>query len=154
MVSDLQEALRELGLDWVVEQVNALLAVGRVTVVQVPTITARPGLQNQQLEITTIEQGARRGGPKADFAQAVAYSPSEQLSILLDAIDQTCIQTAKMQLQMESTANDLLDTSEIELTGPTTATDLSLVQGEVRVTSTSSLVDLLRDLRNELASGR
>lgn len=67
VISDIEAALRDLGVGWVAEQVDTLLAVGRVTHVQVSTIA--PQLDSgQQLAFTEPERTGRRGGRKAEFA--------------------------------------------------------------------------------------
>lgn len=147
--SDIETTLRDLGVGWVAEQVDALLAVGRVTHVQVSTTAAQLD-SGQQLAIPELERAGRRDGRKADFAKAIDFSPRERLAILLDAMDQAFGQTANMQMEAESAIKEVLGAAGIDLTDPTTGTVVSLTPDDARLTSAVTLNDLIQSLRAEL----
>jgi hypothetical protein len=141
--SDIEAALRDLGVGWVVEQVDTLLAVGRVTHVQVSTTTALLD-SGRQLTFSEPERASRRGR-KAEFAKAIDFSPRERLAILLDAIDQAFGQTVSMQSEADSAVKEILGAAGVELIDPATGDVASLTVDDARMMPIATLSHLVSE---------
>ena len=83
---ELVAALRQMGLGWAIDQVNEVLRLGKIQQKKVRTL--RSDATERQLSL--------RLGAEADLAESVPYTPQEQLTLLIDTIEQVAVNTAEM----------------------------------------------------------
>ena len=80
----LTEATRECQLGWVLEQVEERIALGKTTIKKLP---ARTYPEFALTDLSELEERHRdKGGASATFVVSEAYSPTERLDLLIDAL--------------------------------------------------------------------
>ena len=80
----LSKAARNCGLGWAVEQVEDTIALGKTTVQQLSSRTDTEPLRTDPSSST--DYTAKAPATRATFVVAEAYSPAENLDLLIDAV--------------------------------------------------------------------
>lgn len=126
---DLSLTLTEQGLGWIVSEVIDVINEGQISTVKVETF-------KETLSDSGIEREIQRAS-KAEFLSVVEYTQREQLLLLLDAIEQTLVQTAAMEQEIaEFFENEANRDTNISRKAPTS--DVVVLASE---TSTEDLMD-------------
>lgn len=126
---DLSLTLTEQGLGWIVSEVIDVINEGQISTVKVETF-------KETLSDSGIEREIQRAS-KAEFLSVVEYTQQEQLLLLIDAIEQTLVQTAAMEQEIaEFFENEANRDTNISRKAPTS--DVVVLASE---TSTEDLMD-------------
>lgn len=88
--------LEEVGLGWVVEQVQEKIHLGHPTETKV-NVLVRHKQSKDQPSLLETQNAEYRKGPKATYVVTREYEPNEKLDLLLKAIELSVIQTAEME---------------------------------------------------------
>ena len=92
----LMEMLAENKLDWIVEQVNQQVQLGKTIIKETETLKHQEKEFSQLYEDDVYIPKVKKG-PKAKFPVTEDYTPNEKLNLLLDAIEQAIVNTAEME---------------------------------------------------------
>ncbi len=101
---ELVAALRQMGLGWAIDQVNEVLRLGKIQQKKVRTL--RSDATERQLSL--------RLGAEADLAESVPYTPQEQLTLLIDTIEQVAVNTAEMAHITISSLENIVSNQRID----------------------------------------
>lgn len=82
----LSAAMREHGFDWVANQVEEKLALGKVRPKQIGSRDSDDP-SNDGLAVRSVERPGKMSAGSALFAVSEEYTPQERLGVLLDAIE-------------------------------------------------------------------
>lgn len=100
----LVEMLHEAGMEWVNEQVAETILLGKsqpkkVRTFREPSTNERlPARYNTTSNYLTASENKRRlTGPEVDLTATREYTPQEQLTLLINAIEQAIVETAEME---------------------------------------------------------
>lgn len=89
------DILNKSGVGWIVSQVEEQLRIGKTVEKEITTLTEGRG-RNMLLGVEGYRERLR-SGPKATFPVTIEYEAKERLSLLIDAIEQTVVDTAEME---------------------------------------------------------
>lgn len=93
----LLDALRRVGLEWVVDQINEEVRLGRTVEREVETFKGGRATVHFA-EIGSAEYSSQfRRGPKATFPVTEEYRPPERLRLVLGAIEQAVVNATDME---------------------------------------------------------
>jgi hypothetical protein len=141
---DLATILREAGLGWIEEDVRADLTEGKLEVV------GEADLPRQQ------DGPSRRKGLKSgeEFLRAQEYSPEERLLALIDAIQETVVQSSDFEMELVRTFVGHEGVRAIAFADEqnSMALDLDDRQAAKRHEAATALRRQLADLREEVIS--
>lgn len=127
--NDLSSTLTQQGLGWIVSEVIDVINEGQISTVKVETF-------KETLSDSGVEREIQRASI-AEFLSVVEYTPQEQLLLLLEAIEQTLVQTAAMEQEIaEFFENETARNSNAPRKAPTS--DVVVLASEL---STEDLTD-------------
>jgi hypothetical protein len=132
----LKKILRDQGLGWVCDEVVEEIRLGKITEKQVDTFKEVPredrryGLLSPSIHIEK--------GPKATLTTIDKFTPQEQLTILVSAVERAVVETVDLETQVGSFfSQSFTDKStgtkeEIDVDEMTSATEVHFVRPEER----------------------
>lgn len=93
MYDALVSALRGLRLDWVIEEVEAQVALGRLSVKKVRPAEFKARFEDRHNQENYVNKPK---GQSLKFVVSEEYTPRERLMILLDAVESAVVQTVEV----------------------------------------------------------
>jgi hypothetical protein len=150
----LAEVLSRVGLDWVIQQLNAHLHMGKREEREVSPVTAdeeRILASTRQLGFAhPREASPRRRARRASFVTTVQYTPEERLRILLRAIRVAFVDVADMEREVTETLRSIgIASTEFE-TAENQHQIIDAQEAQERVARARQLADLLSDLESSI----
>lgn len=106
--------LQDNGLTWVVDQVNNILALGKISTKKVKPFrdlaerSASPSTHEQAYMLMTVGHSLPVGS-ETELTTSSDYSPQERLVILIEAIENAVIETVAMEHDTIETLNSMND---------------------------------------------
>lgn len=98
----LVDILAQSGLDWVIEQVEEQIRLGKTLKKKVDTLRVSRKRFSEQPSLFSVEGHAERfeKGPKATFPVTEEYQAPERLALLIDAIEHAVVNTSEMEYHL------------------------------------------------------
>jgi hypothetical protein len=141
---------REVGLDWIVDQVEEQLALGNVAL---RSLSVRePDLFSAEPEIFAVKS-RRRKSTRATFLVSRPYTAQEQLELLVDSLLIGVVQLNQIADKVISFVASELDSTSIEFAPEAEVKPILRLETEsARVAEASEkLESLLNELKREIA---
>jgi len=147
----LAKMLVEIGLEWVTNQVSEQIRNGKTIQREIETFK---DVREVKVFDADSYPSQLRKGPKATFPVTVDYEPPELLGLLIDAIEQTVVNTADMERHLvEFLEREGKGPQEIHFIAEEAGSEPKSINKEKsisRVGRTDELKDLLETLRKEI----
>jgi hypothetical protein len=143
--------MRSADLGWVLEQVSARIAVGKIALTRLSRTELRRLAPDDWLG-AEVPGGQRRAG-HATFVTSEEYTPQERLTILVDALRSATIGAVDVAVEAVRSVTERLGGSEVAFASDAPSADpvvLSLSQLRER----KQLADKLGRLLDELSEGQ
>lgn len=147
----LLKMLIENRLEWVTTQVSEQIRIGKTIEREIETFKE---VRETRLIDSDNYPSQLGKGPKATFPVTVDYEPAERLGLLIDAIEQTVVNTAGMEHHLvEFLEKDDKSPHEIHFIAEEPGSEPNLInkhKSTSRFGSANKLKDLLNALRKEI----
>lgn len=95
----LLKILQDQGLEWVSEQVEEQVRLGKTIDKEVETLKEPRRSSQMSMFVSEYEHRYTRG-PKAKFPVRVKYEPGERLNLLISAIKEAVVNTSEMEIHL------------------------------------------------------
>ncbi len=88
---ELLQILRDQNLNWVVEEIQQQVLIGRTDMKKVQAVVELEDSRRHQLTLYNLADNDERSGRSAEYITSIQYSPEEKLHLLIDSIEQVTV---------------------------------------------------------------
>ncbi len=141
----IRDTLRSMGLDWVVQQVESTIALGKPRRRRLQ----KEDVREQVWPIVSPKDATKSRGRPAEFIVAEEYLPRERLVLLADAIRAAVVQPAQFAASVLSSIPEQMATSGVAFR-PELESSEGFVVSPAEVLARSEAVQRLSSLLDEL----
>ncbi len=141
--------LVDFRLEWVVDQVQNQIRIGKVIEREIETLKEA---KLEQLPLGIRDTYGYAKGPKATFPVTIPYTPSEKLTLLISAIEHVVINTALMEKALAENLSTSRGWEGIEFRSEEEANRVNRI-GEIdilRADHIKRLAEMLEKLKSEI----